>query len=231
MPPLPIAALMWYNHIQSRRKVKAMKYTIVDYDAWARREVFEFFSGVLQPFYSVTYRLDVTPLYDFAHRHGVSFYLALTYLVTQAINSVEAFHYAPLDGKLVRLERRMPSFTDLRPGSENFHIVTIPADGDILEFCRAAKAKSAAQTQFIDMTSEGADLIFISSLPWLDLTALTNERDFDRDDAVPRIAWGRFVDEGGRKVLGMSLELNHRFVDGFHIGLFNDSLTRFLKAL
>ena len=31
--------------------------------------------------------------------------------------------------------------------------------------------------------------------------------------------------------LGMTLELNHRFIDGFHIGQFNAALCRFLEAL
>lgn len=206
-------------------------YELADMQTWPRRELFEFFSAASQPFYSVTYRLDVTKLCEFARREGVSFYLALTYLVTSAINSVEAFKYFLADGKLARLTERIPSFTDKKEDSELFHIVTMPAEGSILDFCRAAKEKSSRQTEFIDMSSEGDDLLFISSLPWLDITALTNERNFDPDDAVPRIAWGKFVEENGRKVLGMSVEVNHRFIDGTHIGKFNDELCRLINEL
>ena len=40
------------------------------------------------------------------------------------------------------------------------------------------------------------------------------------------------VDDGsGRKELGMTLELNHRFIDGYHVGQFNAELCRFLEAL
>ena len=53
---------------------------------------------------------------------------------------------------------------------------------------------------------------FAAPPPWL---------PFHPDDAIPRVAWGRFVDDGsGRKVLGMSLEVNHRFIDGYHISQF-----------
>lgn len=77
------------------------------------------------------------------------------------------------------------------------------------------------------MSMEGKNLIFISCLPWLDITSLSHERTFDPDDAIPRVAWGRFVDDGsGRKELGMSLEVNHRFIDGYHISQF----VRFLEA-
>lgn len=77
----------------------------------------------------------------------------------------------------------------------------------------------------------GFDLIYISCLPWIELTALTNERDFDPDDAVPRIAWGKFRERDGRKILGMSMELNHRFTDGVHIGLFSQALDNLMAQL
>ena len=57
------------------------------------------------------------------------------------------------------------------------------------------------------------------------------ERDFDPDDAIPRIAWGKYREENGRLVLGMSLEVNHRLVDGLHIGLFARELDRVMDSL
>lgn len=207
-----------------------MEYKIIAPEAWSRRELFDFFSGVSHPFYSTTFRLDVTKLYDYSKSHSLSFYYALTYLVTKAVNSVEALRYAKLGDDIVLLDRRKPSFTDLHPGSENFHIVTMPADGSIEDFCREAKRRSLAQTRFIDPDSEGADLIFISCLPWVDLTGATNERDFDRNDAVPRITWGRYTESGGRKTLGMAVELNHRFADGVHIGMLHRALCELMDA-
>ncbi len=198
---------------------------------WPRREQFEFFSGVDYPFYSVTFNLDVTGLYRYVKAHGLSFYYALVHLSTRAINSVEAFHYGMEDGQVVRYDRRVPSFTDLRPGSENFHIVEVLTDGTLAEFCAAAKAASAARTGFIDPDSQGEHLIYLSCLPWVDLTAATNERNFDPDDAIPRLTWGKYREENGRKVLGYSVDVNHRFIDGLHIGKFAMELERLINEL
>ena len=107
----------------------------------------------------------------------------------------------------------------------------MPCEGTIEDFCRAAKEKSAAQTAFIDLSQEGDGLIFLSCLPWLDLTALTNERDFDPDDSVPRLAWGRYVRREGRLELGCSVEVNHRFIDGLHLGRFAERLQESIDAL
>ena len=203
---------------------------IVDRAAWPRRELFEFFSPMSQPFYSVTFKQDVTRLYAFTKEHHLSFYHSLVYLCTRAVNQVEAFRYALRGKDLVLFDRRSPSFTDLKPGSEQFHIVTLPMEEDLQTFCAAAKAKSAAQTTFLDQ-EDSLDLIYFTCLPWVELTALTNERDFDPDDAVPRIAWGKYAQEGDRKALHISLELNHRFVDGLHVGRFHEALTALIEAL
>lgn len=203
---------------------------IIDKASWPRRELFDFFSPMSQPFFSVTFRQDVTRLVQFTRENRLSFYYSLVYLCTQAVNRVEAFRYALRGEDLVLLDRRNPSFTDLKPGAENFHIVTLPLEGDIRAFCAAARARSAAQTSLLDK-EDSLDLIYFTCLPWVELTALTNERDFDPDDAVPRIAWGKYAREGDRKVLHISLELNHRFVDGLHAGRFHEGLSALMESL
>ena len=70
----------------------------IDPNTWPRRDIFDFFSKISNPFYSVTFNVDVTEAYAYAKRSGLSFYYALVYLVTRAINSVEAFRYALVDG-------------------------------------------------------------------------------------------------------------------------------------
>lgn len=203
----------------------------LDFASWPRRARFEFFSHCSDPFFSVCFRLDVTKLHRYTHARGLSFYYALIWLCTRAIGEVEAFSYGMLDGELVRHESRRPSFTDLRGGSEDFYIVTMPCEGSLEEFCAAAKARSESQSCFIDLSQEGDDMIFFSCLPWVDITALTNERDFDPNDAIPRVAWGKYVEENGRETLGLSLEINHRFIDGLHIGRFAEALQRRIEAL
>lgn len=203
----------------------------IAYENWPRREIFEFFSGLSNPFYSVTFRLDVTGLYEAAREKGISFYYALVYLSSKAVNSVEALRYTIEGGEVMLLDERIPSFTDLKKGAEAFHIVTMPAEGSMEAFCTAAREKSQRQERFIDEAAQGGGLIYLSCLPWVELTALTNERDLDADDAIPRLAWGKYREENGRKILGYSVELNHRFADGVHVGMFAKELERLIEEL
>ncbi|WP_283607331.1 CatA-like O-acetyltransferase [Faecalispora anaeroviscerum] len=203
----------------------------VEKSAWARKEIFDFFSTISNPFYMVTFTVDVTPLYDHVKKQKLSFYYALIYLCTKAINNIDAFRYTIQDGELQLLEERIPSFTDLKSGSELFYIVTIPCKGSLKEFCSAAAERSRAQNCFISSEDDTNDFIYFSCLPWVEMTALTNERDMNLDDAVPRIAWGKYTEHAGRKHLNLSIELNHKFVDGIHIGRFHEELSKLIADL
>ena len=202
----------------------------IDYERWPRRERFEFFSAVSQPFFSVSFNVDVTKLYKYTHSRGLSFYYALCWAVTKAVNSVDEMLYYIEDGEIFKHEEMLCSFTDMKKGSEDFYIVTLPCEGSMDEFCKAAKAKSMAQTAFINLDSEGKNLIFISCIPWLELTGTINERNFDRDDNIPRVVWGKYHDENGKKTLNISVECNHRFCDGIHIAKFARELERLIDV-
>ncbi len=203
----------------------------IDLETWPRSALYKHFSARSNPFYSVTFPVDVTKLYQYAKANNLSFYYALIYLSTQAVNRVEAFRYTIENGAVYLLDKRHPSFTDLHPGSEQFHIVSMELEGTLQAFCEAAKAKSRSQTEFLVSEKESKDLIYYSSLPWFDITSLTNERDFDPDDAIPRIAWGRYTEIHGQKKLHISMELNHRFIDGLHIGRYYEALTALMESL
>ena len=85
------------------------------------------------------------------------------------------------------------------------------------------------------MAGQADDLIYFSCLPWMDVTAVTNERELlapnARDDSIPRICWGTYTLGNDRVYLGISVEVNHRLIDGVHIGHFAEALTRRIQAL
>ena len=205
--------------------------TIIDKETWPRRAHYDFFTPMSDPFYTLTFPVDVTPLRAWCRANVMPFYPAMVFGVTKAMEAVDAFHYKDRDGVIVRHDTLVPSFTDLKPGSQQFHIVTLPKEGDLDSFCRTTRAKSEAQQTFLDQSGELDDLIYFSCTPWFDLTGCTNERDFDKDDNIPRITWGKYVPADGRETLGMCLEVNHRFVDGWHLGQFYQHLQQAIDAL
>lgn len=204
----------------------------VDLARWQRRERYEFFKGLGWPFWSVSFPVDVTGLHRWSHEKGLSFYYALVYLCTKSLEEVEAFHYKDRGEGIVWHDRLVPSFTDLAPGQEDFHIVTLKAGEDLADFCRRARELSRAQTAFVDDGAWQDELIYFTCLPWMPITALSNERDLDPADSIPRLSWGKYVtDPDGRDSLNMTISVNHRLIDGVHVGRFYEALTARLEVL
>ena len=207
----------------------------IDPASWERAGIYDFFSGVSNPFYMVTFKVDVTEARAWSKRTGHSFYLTMTWLCARAVNAVENFRYTIRDGEIWLLDERHPSFTDLHPGSELFHITTQRMLPDPAAFTETARAKSLAQTSFIEHGDETDDLIFISCLPRLRLTGLTNERNLlapgSAESNIPSLSWGSYEKVGDRLELCLSMEVNHRFVDGVHIQHFAEALEREIEAL
>lgn len=209
-----------------------MTMELVDRSTWPREEHYRFFAPMSWPFYSLTFPVDVTALRAYTKARGLPFYTAMVYQVTKAMEEVEEFRLRDRKGTIVRHDSLVPSFTDLGPGSELFHIVTLPMTGDMTEFCARAKETSAAQTEFITAGSWEPDQeVYFTCLPWFPITGLTNERDADPCDTIPRVSWGRWEEREGRTTLSLSLELNHRLLDGVHVGKLYAALNARLAAL
>lgn len=204
----------------------------LEIDKWERKEIFDFMSDLSDPFYTVCFNIDVTNIYEYTHKKNISFYYALIYLVTQSINEVPAFLNDIINNEIVVLDRRSPSFCDIHRESEAFYIVNMLLENNIDDFCKKAKERSFSQASFFQKDKPANEAwIYFSCIPWIDITCIINERDFNPDDTVPRISWGKYVSCNGRKKLNMSLEVNHRFIDGFHIGLFERHLAEKISLL
>lgn len=204
---------------------------IIDQSAWERKEIFDLFSGADYPFYSITIPMDVTRVKEVSKEKGISFYHLMIWVCTKAVNAIPEFRLRVRGDTVVRLDRTEPSFTSLKKGSELFQIITMPWEEDYMEFCRHAKEKSERQESFMDQEQETDALIYFSCTPWFDFTALTNEHKLDKDDTVPHLAWGKYYEDMGRLMVHLSVEVNHRTIDGLHIGKLKEEIDRGIAAL
>lgn len=66
------------------------------------------------------------------------------------------------------------------------------------------------------------NLLYLSTVPWVDLSGVEHASTGDPLDCVPRIIWGRV--EGGS--VGVCVTAHHALVDGRHIGRFLQELER-----
>jgi chloramphenicol O-acetyltransferase len=191
----------------------------IDLAAWSRRSHFEHFSRYAQPFFDIAGRVDVSGLTARAAAAGESLFAALLYEVTAAVQRVPALRQRVRGGEVVEYERVHPSFTVL-VDEEHFNFATVeftPERGDFLAAVAAEVARRRGQTTLdIDADVRG-DLVFVTTLPWLDFTAVTHAMSGWPEDTYPRLAWGKVVARDGRHEVAFQVTAHHALVDGVHV--------------
>jgi chloramphenicol O-acetyltransferase type A len=72
------------------------------------------------------------------------------------------------------------------------------------------------------------DLIYITSVQWVSFPHMSQTISLNKDDSVPRLAWGKYFVQGDKILLPFSVQAHHSFVDGIHVGRYIDCLQDYL---
>ncbi len=212
--------------------IGAMAMEIINMDTWSRATHYNFFRRMDYPQYLICQNIDITKFLFKLKERGTPFYYAMIYAATYALNQVKEFKYRIQDENVVLHETIHPSFTDMAENSELFKMVTVDMENDIESFVTMAKERSARQKDyFVKEDVEGRnDLAYITCIPWVSFTSLTHTISFNKDDSVPRLAWGKYFNENEKVLLPFSVQAHHSFVDGIHMGKYFDALQKYLDS-
>jgi len=202
---------------------------MIDIETWDRKEHYLFFRRMDYPHYHIGTDLDITRFKRKINGQGLAFSFALTYAVTHVMNQVEEFRYRIHGDSVVLHDTIHPSFAYLAPDRKYFKMVTAQMCESIVVFCEKARHKAISQeAYFVFEDVQGRDdLIYISSIPQVSFTHLSHTISFNKNDAVPRLSWGKYVDRDGKIMLPFNLQAHHAFIDGNHMGIYIDKLQDF----
>ncbi len=202
----------------------------IDITTWARRDLFEFFIGFDKPYFNICSRVEVTRLVALLRRRpDVSTTLAYHYFALRIANEIEPFRYRLRDGRVLVHDVINGGTTVLQP-NESFTFAYFDYDDDFEKFIRAAQS-SVGEVKLGDSAFDpkaADDAIHFTTLPWVAFTSFSHARNWQTEDSVPKIAFGKFVTEGERVYLPISVEVHHALVDGVHVGRF---ITRLEETL
>lgn len=204
---------------------------IVNLDEWDRIQHYKFFSGMDYPQTNISMNIDITNFLSKVKEKKLPFYYAMIYASMTVLNEVEEFRYRVRDGQVIVHDMTHPSFTEMTPGSDLFKFVTVNLEGTLEDFVRAAKNKVDAQTEYFPFSElVRDDLVYITCIPWISFTQLNHTITLRKDDAAPRISWGKYYKEADKILLPYSVQVNHAFADGIHIGRYVEKLQAFMDS-
>lgn len=196
----------------------------IDIQTWKRKEHFEFFCGLDDPYWSITTELECTQTYTSSKAMGQSFFLSYLHKSLLAANQIEELKLRIVDKQVVSYEQVHASVTILRP-DETFGCCFLEFSSDFSEFCNNASMQIEHTMASTGMCLEQDHLlnqIHYSSIPWCHFSALTYARSLKPQDSVPKITFGKKRKEGESLYFPIAIQVHHGLVDGLHVARFLD---------
>ena len=191
----------------------------IDLETWPRREHFDVYSQYDHPHFNMCANVDLTTFLLVLKEQNFSFTIAMVYILTRAANEIPQFRQRIREGHVVEHELIHPSITLLK-------------DDDLFTFCTfdyAVDYSSFAANALVQMThmkenptledEPGQDnLLYMTAIPWVSFTSFMHPAIHNPSDSVPRIAWGKFFQEGDLLKMPLSVQGHHALMDGLHMG-------------
>ena len=199
--------------------------TLLDLENWKRKEHFEHFYRMEEPFFGVTVEIDCTKAYQTAKELNASFFIFYLHKTLVAVNSIENFKYRISEGKIYINDRIDASATIGREDSTfGFSLIEYHPDFRIFEKNALAEIERIQNTAGLFTRSFDDDnLIHFSAIPWLNFTSLSHARSYTFPDSCPKISFGKMITtESGKRTIPMSVHVHHALMDGLHVGQFAD---------
>lgn len=199
--------------------------TLLDLENWNRKEHFEHFRKMEEPFFGATVEIDCTQAYQTAKKSNASFFIFYLHKTLTAVNAVENFKYRISEDKIYINDRIDASSTIGREdGTFGFSLIEYHPDFKTFEENALAEIKRVQNTKGLFTRSFDDDnLIHFSAIPWLNFTGLSHARSFTFPDSCPKISFGKLMtSETGKRTMAMSVHVHHGLMDGLHLGKFVD---------
>jgi len=202
----------------------------IDIATWKRAEHFKFFHNADYPQYNICMNLDITNFLKQVKEKKLPFYYTMIYASVHVANEIEEFRYRIREGQVVLHDKIHPSFTEITPGTELFKLVTVNLENSLREFITSARRKAESQKEFFPFEELASrdDLVYITCIPWISFTHMSHTINLRKDDAVPRISWGKYFSDGDKVLLPFSVQVNHAVADGIHVGNYVEKLQKYL---
>lgn len=208
-----------------------MNYKTLDMQTYKRKGHFEYFNSLSYPYVGLTVNVDITKLMQTVTAKKLPFFITFCYCVSQAANGVPEFRQRVLDNKIIEFNSCQSSHT-VALDDGTYCYCTLDINMPFSEFLPYAQQKqeAAKQNRALSEDDDISDKFFISSLPWLSYTALTQPVPIPAD-TNPRLTWGKYFVQGDQILLPVSVLCHHGLVDGLHIATFYKLLDKHLLAI
>jgi len=203
---------------------------VIDINTWNRKQHYEHFTALTNPYFSVTIPFNVSKAYNFAKSNSKSFFAIYLHACMKAINSIENLRYRIENEKVVDCGIVHASATIMR-ANKTFGFSFIKYKEDLNEFINNINAEKnrIESTNDLYPPQNGLNCIHCSAMPWFRFSGQV-EPVSNEVESVPKLAFSKAEKIGEQFTMNVAITVNHALVDGYHIGLFSEGFQRLLNS-
>ena len=193
----------------------------INMENWHRNKTYEWFKKFSNSTYSMNVKMDVTNLLKHVKQNNESFFIDLLYIVLNGLNSIDEMRMRLVDDTPVIYEDINPAFTVMAK-TGTFENVRFNNCDNFEKFYQIAlehieNAKMQTQIKKENYNPENCyNEYYITCVPWVDFTQFTHPMPDDiASQCIPRVCWGKYVEQNGKYELTLNITVSHIFVDGY----------------
>lgn len=198
----------------------------INLETWSRYSHFRIFNTWDYPHFNMCANVDLTNFYPYTKQAGISFTIAVVYIITRAANTIPEFRTRIREEGVVEHAVVHPSTTILTDNGL-FTFCSIEYTQDFPGFAYRAAEQIAQVKNNPSLNNESGDnWLYMTSIPWVTFTSFMHPLDFPVD-SIPRFAWGKFFMEGQLIRMPLSVQGHHALMDGLHMGMFYEKVQEY----
>jgi chloramphenicol O-acetyltransferase type A len=202
---------------------------IFDIENWNRKQHYNHFSKLKDPYFGVTITVDVTKAYHFSKEKKISFFGRYLHDCMKAINDVDELKLRINNSVVEKHEVINASATIMRQDNTfGFSFINFDENLDVfLNNLENEKQRINSTTDLFPPVN-GLDCIHCSALPWLSFSG-HKEPVSGEIDSVPKLAFSKIVFNNDKIEINVAINVNHALVDGYHVSLFAEKFQYYLN--
>lgn len=187
---------------------------------WYREHQFEFFKDYEDPFFNIVTQIEVTKLRNYCKNHNKSFSLGCIFVAIKAINSIEEYRLRFKNDQVVLFPEVNVGSTVLNANNSfSFCDFEFHEEFDVFVDHAQKIIGNYNQHRMHESTLNQLAMVHCTTIPWIEITGFKHARKGDEKTAgIPKIVFGKRVEQGGKHKISFSIEQHHALVDGLHVG-------------
>ena len=216
------------------------KINIEDYN---RKEHFYFYLNSVPCSYSLTVDFDITLLLEkikfmkdnniLIFDENIKFYPLMIYLLSSTVNMHREFKMSYKDNTLGYYDIVHPIYTVLNKESKTFYSLYTEYDKNFINFYKnyiVDNKKYYNSTKLSPKECNLENIFYISILPNVQFTSFNLNIPNKSNSLAPIFTMGKYYTRDNKILIPISMQVHHSVCDGYHIGLFTQSLQKNINS-